>query len=103
MLRSNLMCGAEMEFRHFAQCLRPTHFDYLSCSLFYAGRYAAFQSHTEFFAFAFEPIDESLARDDRCRRHRDVGFRSRPLLKNNIAPMPHQGLLDYASIGELVR
>src|SRR5206468_1277388 len=67
------------------------------------GRYAAFQSQTEVLAFAFQPIDESLARDDRCGRHRDVGFRSRPLLKDNVAPMPHQGLLDYARVCELVR
>ena len=103
MLRSNLMRGTEMDFRHFPQCLWPAHFDQFFCSLFHPGRYAAFQSHTEFFALAFELIDESLARDDRCRRHRDVGFRPRPLLKDNIAPMPHQGLLDYARVGELVR
>src|SRR6266480_5386022 len=103
MLRSNLVRGAEMDFRHFGQCLWPAHFDQFFCSLFHTARNTAFQSQTEFLALAFQPIDESLARDDRCRRHRDVGFRSRPLLKHNVAPMPHQGLLDYARVGELVR
>ena len=97
------MRGAEMDFRHLAQCLWPAHFDQFFCSLFHAGGHAALQSHTKFFAFAFQPIDESLARDDRCGRHRDVGFCSRPLLKDNVAPMPHQGLLDYARVCELVR
>src|SRR5262245_20346650 len=102
MLRRNLMSGAKMDFRHFPQRLWPAHFDELFCTLLHAGRHAAFQSHTEFFAFAIKPIDESLTRHDRCRRDRDIGFRSRPLLNNNVTPMPHQGLLDYARIGELV-
>src|SRR6516162_2759434 len=103
MLRSNLMRGAEMDFRHLAQCLWPVHFDKFFCSLFHAWRYAAFQSHTELFALAFQPIDEPLARDDRCRRYRDVGFGSRPLLKDDVAAMPHQGLLNHSRVCELIR
>src|SRR5690349_18484947 len=97
------MRGAEMDFRHLAQSRWPAHFDQFFCGLLYAGRYASFQSQTEFLALAFQPIDESLARDDRCGRDGDIGFRSRPLLKGDVAPMPHQGLLDYSRVCELVR
>src|SRR5262245_26397595 len=103
MLRSNFMRGAEMDFSHVAESVWPAHFDQLFCGLFHARRYAATQAHSEFFALPLKPIDESLTRHDRCRRHRDIGFCSRPLLNNNVAPMPHQGLLDYARVGELVR
>src|SRR5262245_56892393 len=89
MLRSDLMRSAEMDFRYFTQRVWPLRFDQVFCSLFYTGRNPAFQTQAQFFAFTFQPIDESLARNDRCSRHRDVGFSSRALLKYNIATMPH--------------
>ena len=58
------MRGAEMDFRHFVQCLWPAHLDKFLCSLFHASRYTAFQPHPKLFALALEPIDEALARDD---------------------------------------
>src|SRR5215467_4163221 len=76
-LRSNLMSGAKMDFCHFAQRIWTAHFDQLFCGLFHARGYAASQAHAYFFAFAFEPINESLTRHDRCRRDRNVGFRFR--------------------------
>src|SRR5262245_8612487 len=103
MLRSNLMGGAEMDFCHFPQCLWSLRFDSLSGSLFHAGRHTALQSDTEFFALAFEPIDESFPRDNRGRRHCDIGFRSRTLLEDNVASMSHQGFLDYARVCKLIR
>jgi len=103
MLRRNFMCGAKMDFRYLAQYAWPVRFYEFFGGLFYAWRYAPFQSQAELLAPAFQPIDEPLARDDRCGRHRDVGFRSRPLLQHNVASMPHQGLLDYTRVRELVR
>src|SRR5262245_58077396 len=103
MLRSNLMCRSEVNFRHFAQCLRSIGFYEFSCGLVYALRNAPSQSHTELFALALEPIYEPLTRNDRCCRHRDVGFCSWPLVKDNVATMPHQGLLDYAGVCKLIR
>src|SRR5215472_12819583 len=103
MLRSNLMSRSEVNFCHFAQRVRPLGFDEFFCCLFYALRNAASQSHTELFALALQPIDESLAREDRCGCYRDVGFCSWPLLKDNLATMPHQELLDYARVCKLIR
>ena len=64
MLRSNFMRRSEVNFRHLAQCLRPIGFYEFFGGLFYALRNAPSQSHTELFALALQPIDESLARED---------------------------------------
>src|SRR5213594_4619977 len=86
-IRRGLVRGAKMHFCHLTQCAWPVHFHQLSGALFYARRYSALQSQAELFAFAVQPVDERLARNDRSRRDRNVRFGSRTLFDGNLAPV----------------
>src|SRR6266481_9143319 len=107
--RSGIILGrglvrcAKMHLCHIPQRAWPVHFHQFSGGLFYAQRNPPAQPHTEFFAFALQPVDERLAGEDRRRRYRNVRFRFWALFDGELATVLEQGRINHPRIRKLVR
>ena len=97
------MRSSEMHFCHVAQHLCSVHFHQLFRDLFDVRGHSSIESQSKLLPVALQPIDEAVARQNRCRSHRNIRFRFRALFDVDLPSMPQQRLLDDPRIGELIR
>src|SRR5438067_195178 len=63
---------------------------------------AAAKVHPQLLSLSLQPINKCFTRQDRCCRHRDVRFRTRPLLNTNFPAVVQQCIFDHLRIGKFI-
>ena len=102
MLRRNVVRSPKMDLRHLPKRVWSLLLNQLFSSSFHARGNAALETGPDLFSFPVQPVDKTLARQNRCRRNRDVRFSARPLLNLDLLSVPKQRLFDQPRISELI-